>query len=338
MWRTVGHERAVDFLRRGLEQGRVSHAYLIVGPGRVGKMSLALDLARALNCERETRPCTECEQCLRITRGVHADVKTVKRGTGDESNGRRRISIGIDQVRETTREASLKPFEGGYRVFIFDGAEHLTDEASNSLLKTLEEPPDQVVLVLLAASPELLLSTIVSRCQLLELRSLPRELVAREVQTRFGLDTDAAAEIARLSAGSLGWAIEAATEPGVLEALNGKLDSVERLVRGGLEERFAYAASMARAFARDREAVVQELHIWVRWWRDMLVLKEGLDDRVTNSSRTAALRSMADPLSTDQIASAVAALLATVENLGRNANPRLALEGLMLDLPRPGAG
>ena len=336
MWSTIGHERAVALLKRGLEQGRASHAYLIVGPPRVGKMTLAIDLARALNCVREERPCGECEQCLRISRGVHADVKVVERGAGGESNGQVRVSIGIDQVREAIKEASLKPFEGSFRVFVFDGAEHLTDEGSNSLLKTLEEPPSQVVFVLLAVSAEILLPTIVSRCQLLELRALPRELISRELQSRFGLDEEAAREIGRLSAGSLGWAIEASTNAEVLEALNGKLDTIEEVARGDLEARFGYAMSLARSFARDRDAVARELRLWVQWWRDMLLQKEGLPDRVTNSSRVEALRSMAEPLSVGQIASAATAVLASIEHLERNVNPRLALEDLMLNLPRVG--
>ena len=144
MWRTIGHEKAVRHLSRSLDQGRLSHAYLFTGPPRVGKMSLAMDLARALNCLGHDRPCDDCVQCDRIARALHADVRVVEVESGPNRTGGSRTAIGIDQVRDVQREASLKPYEGRYRVFVFDGAEHVTAEAANSLLKTLEEPPDQV--------------------------------------------------------------------------------------------------------------------------------------------------------------------------------------------------
>ena len=173
MWKTVGHDRAVTLLRRGLEIGRTSHAYLISGTARVGKMTLALDLTAALNCTGSTRPCGECGQCGRIARGLHADVRVIGTESPGGEQGRPRISIGIDQVREVRREANLRPFEGSFRVLIFDGVERLTAEAANSILKLLEEPPDQVVLILLSSDAAAVPATIASRCQLLELRPLP---------------------------------------------------------------------------------------------------------------------------------------------------------------------
>ncbi len=169
MWNTIGHERAVTHLKLGLEKGQLSHAYLLTGPRQVGKMSLAMDLARALNCLGDERPCGVCDQCGRIERGLHADVRIAGVEAGTSRGGGSRTSIGIDQVREVQREASLKPYEGRYRVFVVDGAEHVTSEAANSLLKTLEEPPDQVVIALLAPDVDVLPPTVVSRCQRLDL-------------------------------------------------------------------------------------------------------------------------------------------------------------------------
>ena len=140
MWRTAGHDKAVNILGRALGEGRTAHAYLVTGPEHVGKMTLALDLARAVNCSGAERPCDACAQCRRVDRGLHADVRVVGVEPGP-SGGRQRVAIGIDQVREVQREASLKPYEGSSRVFIFDRAERLTEEAANSLLKILEEPP-----------------------------------------------------------------------------------------------------------------------------------------------------------------------------------------------------
>jgi len=142
MWQVVGHEETVALLDRSLRNGRLAHAYLFVGPRHVGKMRLAIELAKALNCHHEERPCGVCTQCERIEGLKHADVQVI----GVDGT----TEIGIDQMREMQHCASLKPFEGRHRVFIIDGVEHLSREAANCLLKTLEEPPADVQLVLLS--------------------------------------------------------------------------------------------------------------------------------------------------------------------------------------------
>ena len=331
-WRTVGHRRALTTLERGLQMDRLAHAYLLVGPEGVGKMTLALDLARAVNCLGVDRPCGQCEQCARIDRGVQVDVRIV--GVGGPREGRARVVIGIDQVREAQREAGLKPYEGAYRVFIVNGAERLSAEAANSILKFLEEPPPQAILLLLASDDTRLLQTIVSRCFRLELRPLPADLVAAEIERRFELDGERARELARLSGGLMGWAIRASSEPGLAEAREDALAAFEGAVEGDLERRFSFAAEVATAFGRDREAVGRDLDLWLSWWRDVLMVRQGLPAMVTNLSRTDATGAMAEALSPGEIAQAMRAVRAASDRLAVNVNPRLALEELMLVLPR----
>ena len=332
MWLTIGHSKAVSALRRGLDAGRTSHAYLFTGPHNVGKMTLAVDLARALNCLGDDKPCGECGQCRRIARGIHPDVRVVGL---DTDAGRSRVAIGIDQVREVQREAGLTPYEGSHRVFIFDGVEYMSEEAANSLLKTLEEPPDQVVLLLLTSDDATLPPTLVSRCQLLDLRPVASSLIAQELVSRLGTDAAAADEIARLSGGRPGWAMDAAARPDVLERLKKRLEVMEGVVRGGVEVRFAYAADLAASFARDRDRVRQELTSWLALWRDVLLAKEGVPGLVVHTSMMETLRSLATSLSLAQVASAVNSVWQASDHLERNVNPRLALEDLMLGLPRP---
>jgi DNA polymerase-3 subunit delta' len=352
MWRTIGHDKAVNTLRRGLQEGRLSHAYLITGPQHVGKMTLALDLAQMVNCLGDQKPCGECRQCKRIGEGLHADVRIVGvggRGTRDEGRippppaprpssppevPRSRTLIGIEQVRDVQREASLKPYEGSYRVFIFDGAERLSEEAANCLLKILEEPPEQVIMVLLASESSALLPTIVSRCQQLELRPLPVPLIARELEARYGVAHEKAAEVARLSAGKPGWAFQALSQSEVLERRADKLALIEETMRSGLDERFSYAANLANQFSQSREAVRGELELWLEWWRDALAVKEGVPETVTNISRMDALRTAVAELPSAQIVGVIKSIQETLDHLERNISPRLALEQLMLALPR----
>ena len=338
MWQTIGHEKALNILRRGLQGRQLSHGYLLVGPPQVGKMTLALDLARALNCEADggeaVEPCGDCGQCRRLSDALHADLHVV--GVGSEASQDRsaRVTIGIDQVREIQRMVGLKPYEGRYRVFIFDGAEHLSDEAANSLLKTLEEPPQQVVLLLLTADWGALLPTIVSRCHQLELRPLPVARVAHELERRFQIDAARADEIGRLSGGRIGWAFNAATDPEILERRSERLAAFESAVQGGLEARFSYAAELAPGFAVNREAARRELALWLEWWRDVMVLKESGRELVTNLSRIETLETVARSLSSAVVAGTMQAIQRAADHLERNVNTRLALEELMLALPR----
>lgn len=331
-WQTIGNEKATGALRRALAGGRLPHAILIAGPESVGKMALAVDLASALNCTGDEKPCAECAGCSRTRRGLHTDVHVV--GIQVADGGRSRTLIGVEQVREIQREASLAPFEGECKVVIFDGAELLSEEASNSLLKTLEEPPPGVYLLLLTAKPEALLSTVVSRCQLADLKPVPSDVIARHLVERLGTDEDVAGRASRLSGGRPGWAIRAAREPELLEAVEEKVEEVEEVVRGSMETRFDHAARLGSAADRDREAGRRELEVWLAWWRDVMLVKEGVPQLAANMSRMESLKPVAEALSRQQITGAIRAVRRTRQLIARNVNSRLALEVMMLDLPR----
>ncbi|MCX6012988.1 MAG: AAA family ATPase, partial [Chloroflexi bacterium] len=163
MWNIIGQQDAVELLSKSLNIGRVSHAYLLTGPRHVGKMTLAVNLAQALNCTSDQVPCGECESCVRISTGRNSDISLIDLSA--EST-----EIGINQIKEMERLASLKPYESKCRIFIINEAEKLSTEASNCLLKTLEEPPADVIIILLAVKPDSLLPTILSRCQRVDLR------------------------------------------------------------------------------------------------------------------------------------------------------------------------
>ncbi len=331
-WQTIGNEKATGALRRALAGGRLPHAILIAGPESVGKMALAVELAAALNCTGDERPCGECSGCSRSRRRLHTDVHVV--GIQAADGGRSRTLIGVEQVREVQREASLAPFEGECKVVIFDGAELLSEEASNSLLKTLEEPPPGVYLLLLTAKPEALLPTVVSRCQLVELKPVPPDVIAAHLVEGLGKDEDVAGRASRLSGGRPGWAIRAAGEPELLEAVEEKVEEVEEVVKGSMETRFDHAARLGSVADRDREAGRRELEVWLGWWRDVMLVKEGVPQLAANVSRMDSLKPVAETLSRQQITGAIRAVRRTRRLISRNVNSRLALEVMMLDLPR----
>lgn len=331
----IGHEKVLAALGRAIRLGRTSHAYLITGPAHVGKMTVATALAQHLNCLGDATPCGSCRQCMRIHRRVHSDVKVVPIDVAGvlHENGKPRTVITIEQVRTVSNEAALRPFEGRNRVFIFEDADRLSEDASNALLKTLEEPPEQVVIVLLASGEESVLSTILSRCQVLSLRPVPGPVLAKAMVERLGLDHAQALQIARTSAGRPGVAMRMATDEEFAARRSETLDRIESAARADLEGRFRYAASLAGAFGKERESVREEIGQWRDWWRDVLVAGQGLDELVSHVSRADAIREAAQKLGVTGAARGLRASVQAAERLDMNVAPALAIEQMMLSLP-----
>ena len=306
---------------------------MLVGPPQVGKGTLALNFAQAVNCTRpEDAPCGECSQCRRIASNHHSDIQVIGVGLGN-GDGPRRREIGIGTVRELQHQASLKPYEGSCRVFIFDGAEDMSDEAANALLKILEEPPPQVLLLLLTAEEESILPTIRSRCRRLELHPLPLSVVAGEVSAYGSIGREDVEMLARLSKGCLGWALDALAEPSVLEGRSAQVERIAGLSEASLQDRFGYSADLATRYFKDREDVKQELNQWLRWWRDILLIREGSEGFVCNMDWVETLRRSAGDVTAAQIVRTIKALQDSIEALESNANPRLVLDVMMLTLP-----
>ena len=169
-----------------------------------------------------------------------------------------RTAIGIGAVREIIGAAHLRPYEGRTRVWIIETADRMSVDAANALLKLLEEPPPDVVLILLSDNPEGVLPTVRSRCQALEFRPLPVEAVSRILREEEGVGPEQAEVLARLSRGCLGWAIEAGRNDALHAAVHQRLERIADVIDGGLEARFAYCAELARRFQRDRGAGREE--------------------------------------------------------------------------------
>jgi DNA polymerase-3 subunit delta' len=335
VWRVVGHEAAITLLSRSLERDMLAHAYIFVGPPQVGKMTLAVDLAQGANCVAPlaSRPCGECGQCLRIAQSQHPDVQVMDLEVNPQS-GAMRKEIGIDQVKEMQHWATLKPYEGRCRVMVVREAALLSQEASNALLKLLEEPPESVLFLLLTADVESIPPTVLSRCQRVDLNPLSLNTVAKELEETQGTPAQEAEELARLSGGRIGWAIEAVKNPQKVSDYTDEAGRMASLLEEGLEERFAYAAELAALFPRNREGALRSLKAALSWWRDLLLVQKGVEEFVSNTQARDALQRCSQWISTPQVVEAIKRTQDTMECLDANVNPHLALEVLLLSLPQ----
>jgi len=331
MWQVIGQTRAVSLLQHSLESGTLAHAYLFVGPEHVGKMTLAINLAQALNCEAAERPCLTCPSCRKIAAGGHADVQVIGLTRNEDETEAKLIHI--EQIKEIQHSANLPPFEGHRKVFIIETAELLSSDAANRLLKTLEEPPDNVTFILLTVNDRLLPTTVVSRCQRLELPPLSINTAASALADNCGIEPERARLLAGLSHGCPGWAITASNNDTLLQQRNKGLDQQLEIINADYEERFAYAAQLAARFSQNRGAVYEILDLWLDYWRDLMLVKLGCYDMITNIDRKDELVELATSYRLDQIKAFIDTIGSAALQLRQNVNARLALEVLMLDIP-----
>lgn len=329
-WDLIGHGWAVELLGRDLAAGRLRHAYLFTGPEGIGKRTLAAAFARALLCEAANRPCGACRACRLAARNAHPDLLTVAPVVSGKKV--RAEKIQIEPVRQLIYDLTLKPVEARRRVALLLNFDAANPQAMNALLKTLEEPPGEAVLLVTAESSAALLPTIVSRCEVLELRPLPAAVVQEALITRWMTPQPQADLLAHLSGGRLGWAVRLQADPEALEERRQKLDDLQHLLSAARVERFAYAERLARENTSDK--VQDTLDLWSGFWRDVLLTGAAAAAPLTNLDRRPAIDQVAAAVPPDQARRVLEAIGQTRDRLARNVNARLALEVLLLDWPR----
>jgi DNA polymerase III subunit delta' len=335
----IAQDRALGSLRAALRRGALHHAYLFGGPEGTGKARAATLLAQAANCEGGEEgaagyrddPCGTCGPCRKIAKGVHPDVIVLaeervmaKAGRWEPKGGRAPSKdIVVDQVRDLVdHRLALKRFEGRRRFVVIDPADAMNPQAQNALLKTLEEPPEDTTLVLVASSPDGLLPTIRSRCLRVPFAPLPDELVVARLEAA-GRPAPEARLAAALAGGSLGRAL-------ALDA--DELDEVRDAVAAAaaLDPQDAGAwLAFARVHGESRDRAGELLELLALWLRDVLAVQAGgsalaLGDLAEATRRAAAALSPAEVLRRRE------AVLATALGLRQNASPVLALEGLLI--------
>jgi len=333
----IDQRHAQALLRGALRSGRVSHAYLFVGPSGVGRLATARAFAQALLCaEHGDDACGHCPACRKVAAGAHPDLRVVAPG-GRTDTGAERRAVGIDQIRELKREAAYGPYEGPRKIFIVEDAEAMRAEAANSLLKIVEEPPPGVIMVLIAESAAALLPTLVSRSQLVRFSFVPTREIADALVERFGVAADRARFLAALSGGRVGTAVAAAAagdEP--FDRRVEVLKTLDAVLRGDTVVRLDAAESVAR----QRDEIERWLDIALLWIRDVVVWQETqAPEQLANLDSRRDVAAWAGWANPEGLRRAAAAIEEAKVDLTRNLNPRLVLETLFarLDLGTPAA-
>jgi len=324
-WNIVGHEHAINPLRRALVAQRVRHAYLFTGPEHIGKALLAQRFAQTLLCTggedvhgTPQNPCNACLSCRKVMHGNHPDVHYISRPQDKQF-------ILIEQVRALQSDAARKTLEGRRNIFIIQGMHEMNVQAANCLLKTLEEPEPDVVLLLTVPDPGLLLPTILSRVQ-----QVPMQLLTtKQIKDRWHGEPDEANLIAALAAGRIGWAVQAVEDEDMLAERQAQLETLAKLSTAGKVQRF----DVAQRLSADSDKLHAILELWLLWWRDMVLAANNCLDLIVNVDMQGIIQNQAAKVGAAESQRMVRAILGTMEALDQNVNARVALEVLMLDLP-----
>jgi DNA polymerase-3 subunit delta' len=325
-WATiVGQPLAVRLLRRASEADRVAHAYLFVGPEGVGKRTAAWQLARVLLCAHRREagdPCGQCPSCSKLGAwpSAHPDFLFI----GPEGR-----FIKTDQIRQLQSEMYARPSEGSRRIAVIDGADRLNQEAGNRALKLLEEPPDYVVLILLAQNIAGVLPTLVSRCQVVHFPPVRTQAVAEMLVGTYGVEPAQAHLFAALSGGSFGRALTLQGDAGVQERRQQTLDLLLKLPQ--MDD--PALLGQAEGLEKQKENIAEWLDMLTIWLRDSLLVAQGVPEQlVINTDRLPAVYGLSRTLGSERLLQMLAALSETRVQLQRNANTRLVLDLLLLKL------
>ena len=318
----IGNERIKKLLKRAVAEGRISQGLIMAGQQGVGKRQFALALAQAVNCQRpkDGDACGECVNCRKVQAGEHIDVETIS------PDGQ---FIKIGQMREMSEKAQYRPYDGRRRVYIIDEADRLNQQAANSILKVLEEPPDTTLLVLVTSKPYALLETIRSRCQILSFAPLTDKELESYLKANYKRPVEDTRMLARLARGSIGRALE--IDLGVYrEQRSGMLEIIESLA---LTRDTLKLMSAAEHMGRKLEKNEFENHLDVLMvlLADLFHLKLGEPaERLTNADVAKRLERITQMATVEQITEWAASVEQVLQNLPRNINRQLAMEAMLI--------
>ena len=317
----IGQKEAKKILRDELKTQRINHAYLFIGKDGLGKRKLALEFVRALFCEKkELDSCGQCVSCKKIKHQNHADVRlsTLKEGSS-------KFSIG--QVREIQQEIIYKPYESSRKVFIIDDADKMSLEAANSLLRTLEEPPEYAVFILLAEDINQLLPTIISRCQQIFFYNVSGDRIEQFLKEK-GASDDEARLFSRLSGGSPWLALETLQDEQFLENRSLILDLLSEIKTAKRYQVLQKTEKISNLLGEGFPV----FDLISTWYRDIILCIEGNYQQIVNVDYLKKLKKECQQYNTDCLITIMERINKLEDYIDKNVNKRLTLEVLFLGI------
>ncbi|NDL67733.1 DNA polymerase III subunit delta' [Anaerotalea alkaliphila] len=318
----IGHEDVLLHMRNAVKRNKVSHAYLFAGEEGSGKTLLSQVFAKVLLCaEEQEEPCNGCSSCILFNAGNHPDLVHVR--------ATNKTSMGVEDVRvQVQEELHLLPYQSRYKIYLLHGADQMTIQAQNALLKTLEEPPEYAMFFLLAENPGNFLPTILSRCVLLHVKPVPHALVDHYIRTVLKKPDYQARLLTAFSRGNIGRAIQLSSSQAFLEARESVMGLMEVFIKGN-EYDIIEAAGGLDQYKGDFHTVME---LFQTWLRDLLVVKEVGDSAyLVHQDQYQVLQRQGMHLSYGRIGKLLENLDLLQQQIRFNVNLTLALEMMFLN-------
>lgn len=329
-WPIVGHENITEFLKKSIANDRLAHAYLFYGPEHIGKKTVTESFIASLLCEKvesgATVPCQSCIKCEQLARNIHPDVFWLAKEK-DKKN------ISIEQTRELQGILSRTSFLNSYKIAIIKEAETLSEEAADSLLKTLEEPSNHTIIILLSTDINLLPATIVSRCQTIKFLPVPQDKIFHYL-TKEGATRQLADNLSHLVNGRIGLAINLFRDPLLFKEYENKVKRFLDLMEGDLVAKFKIVNELVKtkeSLIETVEPLKEILDIWSTIARDLILIKNSSGEFSINIFIKEKLERIANKFDNESLLKIILGIKETKKLLSLNVNPKLALENLFLD-------
>lgn len=319
----VGHKDVIRYIQNAVKEDKVSHAYIINGEKGSGKKMLAKLFAMTLLCENGNQdPCNTCHSCIQAESGNHPDIIMLSH---EKEN-----SIGVDDIREQINNTiDIKPYQSSYKVYIVPQADLMTVQAQNALLKTIEEPPEYAVIMLLTENADTLLATITSRCVMVKLRNIKDTLIRKYLMERLGIPDYKADICAAFAQGNMGKAIMLANSEHFNEIREDALHLLQNIHDMELEE----IIRMVSEVTAYKIEITDFLDIIQIWYRDVLLYKATKEtEKVVLKDQINYMKEQARRSSYEGIELILKSLEKAKRRLGANVNFDLVMELLFLTI------
>ena len=321
----IGQERAIKILTKSLKKNKVSSSYIFVGSEGTGKKLTAIEFAKAVNClnlSKDSEACEDCQSCSEISKQCSPDLKIIEPIKN---------SIKIEQIREMRKEIGLKPFKNKKKIYIIDKAEKMTLEASNCLLKTIEEPPYYAIIILICSRIDPILPTIVSRCQIINFGLITsikiKELSLSKIKN---IEKEKAEIISKLAQGSIGKAFKLLTDKEYFIRRETLLNYLSTIVPGKYSNDFF---EKVEKIILEIDKIEEILEIIKLWYRDILIIKKtGKQKYIVNCDKVEMLGKKSQVYSQKMLIDILNYLELAEEYLTKNVNKRLILERLYMKM------
>lgn len=319
----VGHEEIVDHLQNAIKNGKVSHAYIMDGEKGIGKKLIANTFAKTLQCEKGAiTPCDDCTSCRTFDSLNNPDVIYVEQT--------KKTGIGVDDIREQiNQDINIKPYAYPYKIYIVDNADTMTEQAQNALLKTIEEPPAYVVILLLSNNINKFLITILSRCVVLKLRPIKPDKVKDHIMKTLDISDYRAELITSFAQGIIGKAKELASSSEFFDMRESMINIVDCIIKGDDYE----ILEVSNKFDDYKDTIQDFLDLFMTWFRDLLIIKKINDESyIINRDKLRTLLKQSQVLSYNKISAMIENINEAKNLLKQNANFRLVIEMMILQI------